>query len=76
MAFTSICVAVFFTWAVFNSFQYFSALYFERVEHLSALDTSLRFLPMVFVGAATNIVSFFTSVFIQFSETIAYELYS
>ncbi len=57
MAFTSTCVAVFFTWAVFNSFQYFSSLYFERIEKASPLETSLRFLPMIFVGASTNIVS-------------------
>lgn len=55
--FTATCVAVFFTWAVFNSFQYFSSLYFERIEGLSAIQTSIRFLPMVFIGAATNIVS-------------------
>ncbi|TLS30347.1 hypothetical protein PpBr36_03216 [Pyricularia pennisetigena] len=56
-AFSSTCAAVFFTWAVFNAFQYFSALYFERIEHITALQTSLRFLPMVLVGAATNIVT-------------------
>jgi ATP/ADP translocase len=55
-AFTTTCVAVFFTWAVFNSFQYFSALYFEQVEGVTALQASLRFLPMIFVGAMTNIV--------------------
>ncbi|KAK7757548.1 hypothetical protein SLS62_000563 [Diatrype stigma] len=60
-AFTSICTAVFLTWAVFNAYQYFSALYFTRVEHLAPIETSLRFLPMVIVGAATNVVSIGTA---------------
>jgi hypothetical protein len=59
IAFTCTCIAVFFTWAVFNAFQYFSALYFERVQGLTVLDTSIRFLPMVVTGAATNIVRYF-----------------
>lgn len=57
LAFTSICVAVFFTWAAFNGLQYFSSLYFEKVEHQTASDTSLRFLPMVVIGIGTNVVS-------------------
>lgn len=61
-AFTSTCIIVFFTWAVFNAFQYFSALFFERVLRLTALQAAVRFLPMVFVGAATNVVSAFLFV--------------
>lgn len=56
-AFTTTCVAVFFTWAVFNAFQYFSTLFFQRVQSLSALQTSLRFLPMVVVAAVTDIIT-------------------
>ena len=56
-SFTSTCAAVFFTWAVFNAFQYFTSLYFERVQGITALDTSVRFLPMIIMGASTNIVS-------------------
>ncbi|KAF6226159.1 hypothetical protein HO133_009025 [Letharia lupina] len=56
-AFTTACVAVFFTWAVFNAFQYFSTLFFQRVQSLSALQTSLRFLPMVVVAAVTDIIT-------------------
>lgn len=58
VSFTSTCIAVFFTWAVFNAFQYFTSLYFERVQGISPIDTSVRFLPMIIVGASTNIVSF------------------
>ncbi|KAI1841257.1 hypothetical protein JX265_010130 [Neoarthrinium moseri] len=57
--FSTTCITVFVTWAVFNAFQYFGALYFERVVHTTALEASIRFLPMVFVGAGTNIVTGF-----------------
>ncbi|QKX59097.1 uncharacterized protein TRUGW13939_06228 [Talaromyces rugulosus] len=57
--FTSTCIIVFFTWAVFNAFQYFSSLYFQKVQNKSALASSVRFIPMVVVGAATNIFTGF-----------------
>lgn len=56
-AFTTTCVAVFFTWAVFNAFQYFSTLFFQNTQHLTALQTSLRFLPMVLVAALTDLLT-------------------
>ncbi|KAL9601417.1 MAG: hypothetical protein Q9179_002873 [Wetmoreana sp. 5 TL-2023] len=55
--FTTTCIAVFFCWAAFNTFQYFSTLYFQRVLSLSALQTSIRFLPMTIVGLSVNIVT-------------------
>ena len=55
--FTSICVSVFFTWAVFNAYQYFTTLYFQRLQGNSALGASVRFIPMVVSGAATNIAT-------------------
>jgi Na+/melibiose symporter-like transporter len=54
-SFTATCVMVFFTWAVFNAFQYLSTLWFQRVLGVSSLQTSIRFLPMVIVGAGTNV---------------------
>ncbi|KAF5857627.1 hypothetical protein ETB97_005480 [Aspergillus alliaceus] len=53
--FTSTCIIVFFTWAVFNAFQYFSSLYFQKVQPHSALTSALMFLPLVVVGAITNL---------------------
>lgn len=53
--FTCICITVFLTWAVFNVTQYLLTLYFQEVQELSALQTSLRFLPMVVSGCLTNI---------------------
>ena len=55
--FTTICVSVFFTWAVFNAYQYFTTLYFQRLQHLTALQASVRFIPMVVSGAITNIAT-------------------
>ncbi|GLB09282.1 hypothetical protein AtubIFM57258_005199 [Aspergillus tubingensis] len=55
--FTSTCIIVFFTWAVFNAFQYFSSLYFQNIQHHSALISAVMFLPLVIVGALTNIVT-------------------
>ncbi|KAK8009456.1 integral membrane protein [Apiospora marii] len=71
-AFTSTCITVFFTWAVFNAFQYFSALFFERVLHLSALQAAIRFLPMVFVGAATNVVTGYCVDKVHVRDLVAY----
>ncbi|TPX21942.1 hypothetical protein DIZ76_015907 [Coccidioides immitis] len=55
--FTAICISVFLTWAVFNAFQYFTSLYFQRIQNLSALQASVRFIPMVISGALTNIAT-------------------
>ncbi|PGH04944.1 hypothetical protein GX51_03243 [Blastomyces parvus] len=58
-AFTSICVSVFFCWASLNGIEYFITLYFQRVEGLSALQSSIRFLAHVVMGAAVNIATAF-----------------
>jgi MFS family permease len=55
--FTSLCITVFFTWGIFNAVQFFLTLFFQEVQELSAIQTSLRFLPMVITGAATNIAT-------------------
>ncbi|KAL8895231.1 MAG: hypothetical protein Q9192_003764 [Flavoplaca navasiana] len=55
--FTTTCVAVFFCWAAFNAFQYFATLYFQRVLSITALQTSVRFLPMVVIGTSVNVVT-------------------
>jgi MFS family permease len=55
--FTSICIIVFFEWAIFNAFQFFLTLFFQEVQGLSAIQTSIRFLPMVVSGCLTNIAT-------------------
>ena len=57
LPFLSICVAMFFTWAAFNAFQYISTLFFQDVQNISALQASIRFLPMAVVGVVTNIIA-------------------
>lgn len=55
--FTSLCITVFFIWGAFNAVQYFLTLFFQSIQSLSALQTSIRFLPMVVTGAATNFLT-------------------
>lgn len=57
LPFLFICVAIFFTWAAFNAFQYISTLFFQDVQNISALQASIRFLPMAVVGVITNIIA-------------------
>ncbi|EEH21714.2 hypothetical protein PABG_03930 [Paracoccidioides brasiliensis Pb03] len=56
-SFTSICVSVFFCWASMNGIEYFITLYFQQVEELSALQSSLRFLAHVMMGVSANIAT-------------------
>lgn len=55
--FTCLCITVFFIWGAFNAVQFFLTLFFQSIQSLSALETSLRFLPMVVTGAATNFLT-------------------
>ncbi|KAJ0278403.1 hypothetical protein COL940_007259 [Colletotrichum noveboracense] len=49
-AFSSICGMVFLTWAMIQSLEYVFSLFFQNVQDLSALQTSLRFIPNVVIG--------------------------
>lgn len=55
--FTAVCVSVFLTWAWFNSFGYWATLYFQVTQKFDALQTALRFLPLVVAGLGTNVVA-------------------
>lgn len=57
LPFSFICMAMFFTWAAFNAFQYISNLFFQEVQNMSALQASIRFLPMAVVGVLTNTIA-------------------
>ncbi|KAK7422660.1 hypothetical protein QQX98_001448 [Neonectria punicea] len=56
-SFTSVCIAVFLCWASLNGIEYFTTLYFQKIQGLSALQSSLRFLPHVIMGVAVNIIT-------------------
>lgn len=57
LPFLFICVAMFFTWAAFNAFQYITTLFFQDIQNISALQASIRFLPMAVVGVLTNTIA-------------------
>ena len=54
--FTAICLAVFLTWGSFNALETILTFYFQEVQHLSATEASLRFLPAPISGALSNII--------------------
>ena len=53
--FTIICISVFFIWGAFNAFETILTFYFQRVQLLTAIQSSLRFLPAPVAGAVANI---------------------
>lgn len=55
--FSTICACVLLTWAQFNAIESVMTLYFQYVEELSALQTSLRFLPAPIAGTLTSIIT-------------------
>ncbi|KAF3483302.1 uncharacterized protein GIQ15_02626 [Arthroderma uncinatum] len=56
-SFTSICISVFFCWASLNGIEYFTTLYFQKVEGLTALQSSIRFLAHIIMGASVNVAT-------------------
>jgi MFS family permease len=54
--FSSLCLSVFLAWGIMNAVQFFLTLFYQEVQQLSALQTSLRFLPMVVTGVSTNVI--------------------
>jgi len=53
--FSVICVGVFLVWGVFNGIETYMTLFFQDVQGLSALQTSIRFLPTPVGGIIANI---------------------
>ncbi|KAF9696583.1 hypothetical protein EKO04_005214 [Ascochyta lentis] len=54
--FSVICVGVFVVWGVFNAIESWQTLFFQDVQEISPLQTSLRFLPTPIGGALSNVV--------------------
>jgi Na+/melibiose symporter-like transporter len=54
-AFTSSCILVLSSNGVCQTMEIFSSLFFQSIQSLSPLQTSLRFLPAMLVGAACNL---------------------
>jgi len=53
--FTTICIAVFFTWGSFNSIETILTFYFQDVQKYSATQTSIYFLPAPIAGVICNV---------------------
>jgi MFS family permease len=51
-----ICIGVFVTWGVFNAVESYLTLFFQDVQKISAIQTSIRFLPAPLAGALSNLV--------------------
>ena len=45
------------SWAVLNVIEYFFSLFCQDVQHLSALQTSLRYIPGIISGSILNIAT-------------------
>ena len=54
-SFTCTCIMVTLSYGVLNSFELFSSLYFQEIQHSSLLFTSLRLLPSLLVGTLINL---------------------
>ncbi|KXH33588.1 hypothetical protein CSIM01_11753 [Colletotrichum simmondsii] len=57
LEFTTVCLSVFLTWSWFNAFSYWATLYYQESQQLDALQTAVRFLPVVVSGLGTNLVA-------------------
>ncbi|SMR58688.1 unnamed protein product [Zymoseptoria tritici ST99CH_1E4] len=56
-SFTTACIAVFVCWASLIGIEYFTMLYFQQVEGITALQASIRFLGEVVTGIVGNIAT-------------------
>lgn len=54
--FTSACLCVSLCWASLNGTEYFTTLFFQQVQGLSALDASVRYFSQIIMGTSVNIV--------------------
>lgn len=54
--FSSLLATIFFSWLSFNTLTYYCTLYFQEIQELKPLSTSIHFLPMIGVGLFMNIL--------------------
>jgi nitrate/nitrite transporter NarK len=54
--FTTICISVFLTWGAFNALENLMSFIFQYVQGISALQSSIRFIPAPVSGALTNLM--------------------
>ncbi|KAL7755402.1 hypothetical protein ACKLNR_014500 [Fusarium oxysporum f. sp. zingiberi] len=56
-AFTTVCITTALSFAVLNSIDLLTSLYFQDIQHLSALQAAIRILPSTVVGLALNLAT-------------------
>ncbi|EXL39990.1 hypothetical protein FOCG_17440 [Fusarium oxysporum f. sp. radicis-lycopersici 26381] len=56
-SFTSICGTIFLSFAVLNSLELFSSLFFQEVQLLSATEAAIRILPSLLIGVVLNLTT-------------------
>ncbi|KAE8359337.1 major facilitator superfamily domain-containing protein [Aspergillus caelatus] len=57
MAFTCICINVFMIWGAFNAFEQVINFFFQNVQHLSGIETAIRFIPTPITGLLSALVT-------------------
>ncbi|KAG8529659.1 uncharacterized protein KY384_005140 [Bacidia gigantensis] len=56
------------TWATLQGMEWFLSLFYQRVQHLSPIETAVRFMPNIIAGGALNII---TGLIIHLNYTVA-----
>ncbi|KAH7231849.1 major facilitator superfamily domain-containing protein [Fusarium redolens] len=56
-AFATICIAVALSFAVLNSLDLLTSLYFQEIQYLSAVEAAIRILPSTVVGLGLNLMT-------------------
>ncbi|EAS32112.3 MFS transporter [Coccidioides immitis RS] len=56
-AFVAISMVVFMTWGVLQGSELFLSLFFQKIQHLSPLETSVNLLPNIFIGIVLNVTT-------------------
>ncbi|GKU09429.1 methylenomycin a resistance protein [Fusarium langsethiae] len=56
-SFTGICITVALSFAVLNSLDLVTSLFFQNIQDLSALDSAIRMIPSMVVGLGLNIMA-------------------
>ncbi|KAK6362554.1 hypothetical protein TWF730_000012 [Orbilia blumenaviensis] len=60
--FSSICITISLSFAVLSALELFASLFFQEIQHLSALQAGVRILPSLIVG---TILNFTTGLFVH-----------
>lgn len=54
LSFSSVCIMVMMSYAVLQVLELYSTLFYQKIQHLDPLQSSIRFLPSMLVGVALH----------------------